>query len=139
MRKGQKLKTIDQLYNENQEVLLEAGYPKEIFEANMRTIMKENNVRTPKAWKIFKHKTDFTDKTIIGAENMVQGIKTLSKEDYKAFRKEVVGWKEKIDYSKFSYDEDLNKYKYENARGDSFMFTLVTGPYGSQYWSWEKI
>lgn len=70
---------------------------------------------------------------------MVQGIKTLSKEDYKAFRKEVVGWKEKIDYSKFSYDEDQNKYKYENAKGDSFMFTLVTGPYGSQYWSWEKI
>lgn len=139
MRKGQKLKTVDQLYSENQEVLLEAGYTKDIFEANMKTIMKENNVRTSKAWRIFKHKTDFTDKTVIGAENMVQGIKTLSKEDYKAFRKEVVGWKEKIDYSKFSYDEDQNKYKYENAKGDSFMFTLVTGPYGSQYWSWEKI
>lgn len=49
MRKGQKLKTVDQLYSENQEVLLEAGYTKDIFEANMKTIMKENNVRTSKA------------------------------------------------------------------------------------------
>lgn len=138
MRKGQKLKTIDQLYKENKEVLLEAGYTKDIFEANMRTIMKENHVRTTKAFKIFSHKTDFTDKTIIGAENMIQGIKTLSKEDYNAFRKEVVGWKNKVDYTKFTYDEDKEKYTYTNAKGEQFIFTLVTGPYGSQYWSWER-
>ena len=70
---------------------------------------------------------------------MVQGIKTLSKDDYKAFRKEVVGWKEKIDYSKFSYNEKQNKYVYTNSKGNSFTFTLNTGSYGSQYWSWEKI
>ena len=137
--RGSREKTLSQLYQENKKVLNEAGYDYQMFEANMKNIMRENNKRTPGAWKIFKHKTDFTSKERIGAENLVQGIKNTSSEAYKDFRKEVVGWKEKVDYDKFTYDDETSKYTYENANGDIFVFTLVTGPYGSQYWSWERV
>lgn len=136
--KGTKEPTLHELWEANKETLEEADYTEYTFTKNMESIKKQNNVRTPGAWKIFKHKTDFTDKTVIGAENMVQGIKTLDKDEYKAFRKEVVGWKNKIDYTKFDYNEAEEKYTYTNYKGETFIFTLITGPYGSQYWSWER-
>ena len=139
MRKGQKLKTVDQLYEENKDVLLEAGYTKNVFKANMKTIMKENNVRTSGAWKIFMHKTDFTDKTEIAGENIISNLKNFSKEYYNDFRKEVVGWKNKVNAKNFSYDQDSGKYIYHSDNGATFLLTLITGPYGSQYWTWEEI
>lgn len=138
-KKGSTEKTIGQLFKENEEILKKAGYDKSIFEANMRVIMKENNKRVPGAWKIFKHKTDFTDKTIIGAENMIQGMKKLSKDDYNAFRKEVIGWKNKVDYSKFEYDDVTGKYKYKKSDTEIYEIELITGSYGSQYWTWRKL
>lgn len=137
--KGRKEKTIDQLFEENKDTLLSAGYTKPLFEANMRVLMKENNKRVPGAWKIFKHKTDFTDKTIIGAENMIQGMKNLSKDDYNAFRKEVIGWKNKVDYTKFEFDDITGKYKYKKSDNEIYEIELITGSYGSQYWTWRKL
>ena len=135
--RGTKEKTISQLWDENKEVLEAADYTKRTFIDNMEAIKKSNNVRTPGAWKIFKHKVDFTSKEQIGAENMVAGIKDQM--DYNTFRKEVVGWKKKIDYSKFSYIKDENRYRYENSKGEVFVFTLVSGSAGSQYWKWTKV
>lgn len=81
---------IDTYYRTNQQVLNKAGYSKDIFEANIKALMDTNNVRAKRAIKIFEHKTDFTDKNVIGAENMISNIKktpTL----YHDLRKEVVG------------------------------------------------
>lgn len=128
---------IDAYYNDNNKVLMEAGYTKEIFEANVKVLMRENNVRAKRAIRIFEHKTDFTDKTVIGAENLIQGIKKMDKQAYHDLRKDVIGWKEKVDYSKFEYVND--KYRYTNAKEETYEFTLITGPYGSQYWEWTKI
>lgn len=128
---------IDTYYNNNNEVLEEAGYTKELLEANIKVLMKDNNVRAKKAIKIFEHKTDFTDKTVIGAENLIQGIKNMDKKAYHDLRKEVIGWKEKVDYSKFEFVND--KYRYTNTKDETYEFTLITGPYGSQYWEWIKL
>ena len=128
---------VDTYYDDNQSVLMEAGYTKEMFEANVKVLMKENSVRAKRAIKIFEHKTDFTDKTVIGAENLIQGIKKMDKQAYHDLRKEVIGWKEKVDYSKFEFVND--KYRYTNTKKETYEFTLITGPYGSQYWEWIKI
>ena len=128
---------VDTYYDDNQSVLMEAGYTKEMFEANVKVLMNENNVRAKRAIKIFEHKTDFTDKTVIGAENLIQGIKKMDKQAYHDLRKEVIGWKEKVDYSKFEFVND--KYRYTNTKTETYEFTLITGPYGSQYWEWIKI
>ena len=128
---------IDNYYDDNKDVLQEAGYTKDIFEANLKVLMKENSVRAKKAIKIFEHKTDFTDKTIIGAENLVKGIKNMDKQAYHDLRKDVIGWKEKVNYSKFDFVND--KYRYTNKKNETYEFTLITGPYGSQYWEWSKI
>ena len=82
---------INNYYNENKDVLNEAGYSKEMFESNLKVIMNENSVRAKRAIKIFEHKTDFTDKTVIGAENLIQGIKNMDKKAYHDLRKEVIG------------------------------------------------
>lgn len=127
---------IDTYYRTNQQVLNKAGYSKDIFEANIKALMDTNNVRAKRAIKIFEHKTDFTDKNVIGAENMISNIKktpTL----YHDLRKEVVGWKEKVNYSQFDYVN--GKYRYTNKKGDTYEFTLIRGSYGSQYWTWNKI
>lgn len=134
---GTKEKTIEQLWKENKEVLDKAGYTKRTFTDNMEAIKQSNNVRTPGAWKIFKHKTDFTSKEQIGAENVVAGIKEQS--DYNTFRKEVVGWKNKVNYENFTYNKKENRYRYENAKGEVFIFTLVSGSAGSQYWKWTRV
>lgn len=62
---------------------------------------------------------------------MISNIKEQG--DYNYFRKEVQGWKNKIDYSKFSYDKNNNQYIYQRGE-DKFRFTLVSGSAGSQYW-----
>ena len=128
---------LNSYYENNKDVLMEAGYSKEMFESNVKVIMNENSVRAKRAIRIFEHKTDFTDKTVIGAENLIQGIKKMDKQLYHDLRKEVIGWKEKVDYSKFDYVND--KYRYTNKKGDTYEFTLITGSYGSQYWEWVKI
>lgn len=136
--KGSKELTIDQLYAANKGTLDDAGYSYNMFANNMKTIMKENNVRTPGAYRIFKHKTDFTSREEIGAENLIQGIK--SQGDFKDFRKEVIGWHNKIDAKDFTYDEKRKGYTYTNDDGDIFLFTLPSnGSKGSQVWKWEKI
>ena len=131
-----KEKTVLQLWKENRDILEEAGYTQYTFSQKMESLKKTNNVRTPGAWRIFKHGNDFTDKTIIGAENMVASIKEQG--DYNYFRKEVQGWKNKIDYANFSYDKDNNQYIYEKD-GNKFRFTLISGSAGSQYWKWTKV
>lgn len=137
--KGRKEPTLKELWEANKEVLEAADYTENTFIKNMESIKNMNNVRNPGAWKIFKHKEAFTDKTVIGAENLIQGMKKLDMDQYKAFRKEVVGWKNKVDAKDFGYDKDQEKYTYTNYKGDTFIFTLITGPYGSQYWSWERV
>ena len=131
-----KEKTVLELWQENKDVLEEAGYTQYTFSKKMESLKITNKVRTPGAWRIFKHGNNFTDKTIIGAENMIANIK--EKGDYNYFRKEVQGWKNKIDYSKFSYDKTNNQYIYQRGE-DKFRFTLVSGSAGSQYWKWTKV
>lgn len=139
MKKGSKLKTIDQYWTENEDVLRAAGYNKEKFTNNMKQIMFNQNKRTSGAWKVFKHKTDFTSKDIIAGENVIQGMKSLDKDTYKQFRKEVIGWKNKVNYEGFTYDKATGTYKYTNKEGIMWNIVLVTGSYGSQYWSWSRI
>ena len=134
---------IDTYYKDNQNTLIKAGYNKDLFERNIKSLMNTNNIRAKTAIRVFAHKTDFVDKERIGAENAVAAMKsfkyTNSRESlYSDFRREVVGWKNKIDMSKFKYDEERNGYIYEGEL-QTVLLTLKTGPYGSQYWSWETI
>lgn len=139
MKKGHKLKTIDQYWSENESTLKEAGYTKNIFTKKMEYIMKSENKRTSGAWRVFRHSTDFTSKDVIAGENVIQGMKSLDKEAYKKFRKEVIGWKNKVNYEGFTYNKDTGTYQYINKDGAIFAIILITGSHGSQYWDWERI
>lgn len=134
---------INKFYTDNQEVLDKAGYTtQEMFENNIKSLMKGNNVRAKTAIKIFKHKTDFTSKTQIQAENIVQAMKNFKYTEghneslYSDFRRQVVGWKNKLDYNDF---EEVNgKMRYHGELFD-VEFELKTGSAGSQYWAWIVI
>ena len=131
---------INKFYMDNKDVLDEAGYTtKEMFEGNIKSLMKGNNVRAKTAIKIFMHKTDFTSKAQIEAENIVQAMKNFkyteghNESRYSDFRREVVGWKNKLDYNDF---EEINgKMVYHGELAD-VVFELKTGSAGSQYWTW---
>lgn len=130
---------INKYYMDNKEVLDKAGYSKEMFEGNIKSLMKGNNVRAKTAIKIFRHKTDFTSKAQIEAENIVQAMKNFkyteghNESRYSDFRREVVGWKNKLDYNDF---EEVNgKMVYHGELAD-VVFELKTGSAGSQYWTW---
>lgn len=133
---------IDKFYTDNEDVLDKAGYDKETFESNIKSLMKGNNVRAKTAIKIFKHKTDFTSKTQIEAENIVQAMKNFKytegyhESTYSDFRREVVGWKNKLDYNDFEEVNGKIRYYGELANVE---FELKTGSAGSQYWTWTII
>lgn len=135
MAKRKREVSIETLWRKNRDVLKAAGYTRKMFYVTMDSIKKSNKVRNPGAWKIFKHKREFTDRLTVGAENLIASIK--QQDDYKEFRKEVIGWKNKIDYEQFTYKDDA--YRYVNAKGDVYQIVLVKGSYGSQYWSWRKV
>lgn len=147
MKKGHKLKTIKEYFEENKEVLRESGWATKNddgswnyskFANKMKEIMFRQNKRTSGAWRVFKHGTDFTSKEVIAGENVIQGMKNLDKETYKKFRKEVIGWKNKANYEGFTYNKDTGTYKYTNKDGAVWNIILITSSYGSQYWDWEK-
>lgn len=138
MKKGHKLKTIEEYFKENKDTLKEAGWTYEKFSNRMKEIMFKQNKRTSGAWRVFKHSTDFTSKDVIAGENVIQGMKNLDKDAYKQFRKEVIGWKNKVNYEGFTYDKTTGTYQYENKDGVIWNIVLVTGPYGSQYWDWSR-
>lgn len=81
-----------------------------MFKANMANIMRTNNKHVSGAFKIFSHKNEFVDKTIVGAENLIQSIKAEDQDLYKTFRKEVQGWNKKLDMSNFSYVKGHYRY-----------------------------
>lgn len=143
--KGSKEKTLNQLWEENKAVLEAADYTEYTFKSRMEALMRTNNKRVPGAWKIFKHGVAFTSKETIGAENLVDAIK--DQEDYNTFRKEVIGWKNKVNYNNFHYDKETNKYSYTRQVKDEngelveakWVFTLITGSAGSQYWKWTQV
>lgn len=142
-KKGSTEKSIEQLYDENKDVLFEAGYDEATFKAEMKSLMKSNKTRVPGAWKAFKHKTDFTDKDYIGAENLWAGLK----DDIKTVRKDVFGWRTKKEdvLKNMKWDKNTKKYIYGTKKLDEdgneiiYAFELITGPYGSQYWKWSQI
>lgn len=114
----------------------------------MKQYKRLNNVRNSGAFKIFKHREEFVDELQVGFENMVKNIK--QQDNYKSFRKDVQGWRRKIDYSRVKYNkgkvEDLEEsgnltsqdwYQYTNFKGETYTFFLVTGSHGSQYWDWR--
>lgn len=132
-----KEKTISQLWEDNKETLREAGYTKSIFEHNMEQLKRTNNVRTPGAWKIFKHKVDFVSRDVIGFENAIQGIKNQGDgTDYKYFRKDVIGWKNKVNWDKVEYKD--NKYYYTNEKGQQFTIFYANDK-DSPYWVWAQV
>ena len=141
--KGSKTKTIESLYEENKDVLFEAGYDKDTFFNNMKSLAKHNPTKTGKpsvanAWKIFKHKEEFVGKEQRGAENLWDAIN--SQGDLNAVRREIFGWRtSKEEYSKkMKWNDDTNNYEYIDKEGNVWFFELITGTHGSQYWKWSK-
>lgn len=147
-KKGSIEPTIGQLWHANKKVLQKAGYSQQDFINIMHQYKRLNNVRNSGAFKIFKHREEFVDELQVGFENVIKNIKNEGR--YDIFRKEVQGWKNKIDYSKVTYDKgkvekvDDNTtkqdwYQYTNFKGKTYAFFLTSGSYGSQYWDWKLV
>ena len=140
---GKKTKTIDSLWAEHEQILKEAGYDYDKFKANMYSLASTNT--TPKgkpsiskAWNAFKHKEIFVSKKERGAENLWEAISEQG--DLKTVRKDVFGWRtsKKKMRENMVWNEDDERYEYTNPAGEVYVFELITGTHGSQYWKWTK-
>ena len=151
MRKST-LEKIRAAYKKHEKIYKKVGYTEKLFIANIKSLMKSNGVRSSGAIKIFNHKEEFVSKTQVGAENIIKSLKALKLDDddsgkrkrssYDDFRKEVIGWRHKLNYKKFSYKQDIDnkeRYFYTNNFGVTYRFILETGAVGSQSWTWEKV
>lgn len=136
--KGLKDPTYEELWEAHKDLFTNSRYPitKEQFESTMDQIKKRSNLRTPGAWKVFLHSERFVDPTRRGFENLVSNIKNQG-DDYKQLRKEVFGWKNKVDFDKVEYNDGI--YYYTNTKGQKFKFELISGTVGSLYWTWTSL
>lgn len=126
--KQHRAELIDRLRNANP--MLEKRNVKKLVR-EMFDSYRENSKSNEEAFKKLLHREEFVTKEQRGAENLIQGIKEQGA--YKDFRRDVVGWKNKVDINEIKWDDDKEMYTYNGY----FIYQSSTN-LGSPEWKWVK-
>lgn len=133
-------KTFEQLYKENKDTIIDRfmNANPALKKRNVKKLVREmfdsyraTSKSNEEAFRKLMHREEFISKEQRGAENLIKGIKEQG--GFKDFRREVVGWRNKVNPNDIKWDDMAGGYKYNGW----FIYQATTA-LGSPEWRWTR-